>query len=474
MNWRMWTAAPLARGGRPPYRNATIGRGLSRLALAGLIAAVGAAPAPAQQGKGLPLIRDAETEALIRDYATPIFKAAAVGASAVQIYVINDAAFNAFVADGRRMFINTGTLMQTQTPNELIGVIAHETGHLAGAHLARLQAEISRMQTASILALLAGIGAMVAGGGSSGSAQAGQAIIHGGQNAILRQFLAARRANESAADSAAERYLAATGQPVQGMVETFRRFAGQEILTTRFIDPYLQSHPLSRDRLSALEEAARKDPYASRKDPPQLQLRHDLVRAKLSAFLQRPDTVARRYPAGDTSLPARYARAIQRYLNSDIASAVADIDRLIAEMPDNPYFWELKGQALLESGRGREAVEPLRKAVELAPRAGLIRMLYGQALLSTDDPRLLDQAVAELQRATDQEPEATVGLRHLAIAYGRKGDIVRADMVSARSHFIAGDVDMAKQFAARVQHRAPEGSPLWLQADDILSYKPPN
>ena len=469
MNRHLLTPAPETRGARP-RRGGGIGRALARLTLAGIIGAH-AGLAAAEDGKPLPLIRDAETETLLRDYATPIFKAAGVTSSAVRIYLINDPEFNAFVADGRRMFINTGTLMQTETPNELIGVIAHETGHIAGAHLARLQEEISRMQTASIIAMLAGIGAMVAGGSSGG--QAGQAIVLGGQNAIMRQFLAARRVNEAASDRAAVGYLAATRQSVQGMVRTFRRFADQALVTARFSDPYVQSHPMPRERLSALENAARKDPYASRKDPPRLQLRHDLVRAKLSAFLERPDTVARRYPASDTSLPARYARAIVSYLSADLRTALAHIDGLIQAMPDNPFFWELKGQALLEFGRGREAIAPLGKAVALAPRAGLIRMLYGQALLATDDKRRLDAAIAELKRATDQEPEAIVGLRQLAIAYGRKGDLVHSDMISARANFAVGDLDLAKQFAARVQHRAPRGSPLWLQADDIISYKPP-
>ncbi|MDP2619925.1 MAG: M48 family metalloprotease [Hyphomicrobiales bacterium] len=470
MNLQTLTPAPAGHGARP-WRGANnlagLGRGLARLALAGVIG-VQAAVAAAQDGKPLPLIRDAETETLIREYATPIFRAAGVTSSSVHIYLINDPVFNAFVADGQRMFINTGTLMQTDTPNELIGVIAHETGHIAGGHLARLQEEVSRLQTASIIALLAGIGAFAAGGG-----QAGQAVMMGGQNAILHQLLAARRVDESAADRAAVRFLAATGQSVQGMVQTFRRFAEQALLTARFADPYLQSHPMPRERLSALEDAARRDPYANRKDPQQLQLRHDLVRAKLSAYLERPDTVTRRYPGGDNSLPARYARAIQRYLGADLRGAVAEMDGLIAAMPDYPYFWELKGQALLETGQPREAVAPLKKAVSLAPSAGLIRMLYGQALLATGDRANLDTAIGELKQATDREPEAIGGLRQLAIAYGQKGDIVRADMVSARANFVAGDFELAKKFAARVQHRAPMGSPLWLQADDIISFKPP-
>lgn len=457
-----------ARPRRGGDRLVGLGRGLARLALAGLIGAQ-ATVAAAQESKPLPLIRDAETETLIREYAKPIFKAAGVASASVHIYLINNPVFNAFVSDGQRMFINTGTLIQTEMPNELIGVIAHETGHIAGAHLARFEEQASRLQAATIITMLAGIGAIAAGSG-----EAGQAVILGGQNAIVRQLLAARRLDESAADRAAVRFLASTGQSVQGMVKTFRRFAEQSLLSARFADPYLQTHPMPRERLSALEEAARKDPYANRKDPPQLQLRHDLVRAKLSAYLERPDRVARRYPRGDNSLPARYARAIQSYLHADLRAAVAAMDGLIAEMPNFPYFWELKGQMLLETGHAREALAPLKKAVSLAPNTGLIRMLHGQALLATGERGNLDAAIAELKRATDKEPEAISGLRQLAIAYGRKGDTVRADMVSARANFVSGDIELAKKFAARVQHSAPVGSPLWLQADDIISFKPPH
>lgn len=452
---------------RSPGRAA--GRAAAALAAAALLLHPGLAAAACPRDPGM--IRDAEIEGLVRDYAVPILRAAGEDASAVRIYILGDRSFNAFVADGRRMFINVGALTQSETPNEIIGVIAHETGHIAGAHIARLQVEMSRMQTAAIIAILAGIGAMAAGGASGGDA--GQAIMLGGQSAIMRQFLAARRAHENAADRAAIGYLRATGQSVQGMVNTFSRFADQTLVSSRHVDPYIQSHPLPRERLSALQEAARNDPYKDRKDPPQLQLRHDMMRAKLIGFMEHPDTVARRYGRDDTSLPARYARAIARYCSQDLRSALRDIDALIQSAPDNPFFWELKGQALLESGHAREAVEPLRKAVSLAPRAGLIRMMYGQALLATNDNRLLDTAIDELNRAVAQEPEAPIGLLQLATAYGRKGDIARASMASARAYFISGRYDLARQQAARVQRLTDRGSPLWLQADDILSYRPP-
>lgn len=442
----------------------------SALALAAIVLVLHPGVAAATCPRDPKAIRDAETEALVRDYMLPILGAAGEDASATHVYILGDRSFNAFVADGRRLFINVGALVQSETPNEIIGVLAHEVGHIAGAHIARLQIEMSRMQTAAIIAILAGVGAMVAGGPSSGDA--GSAIMMGGQSAIMRQILAARRANEAAADRAAVRYLRATGQSVQGMVATFRRFADQALVSSRYVDPYIQSHPMPRDRLSALEEVARDDPNRDRKDPPGLQLRHDLTRAKLVGFMEHRDTVLRRY-GRDDSLPARYARAIARYCSQDLRSALRDMDGLISAMPGNPYFWELKGQALLESGNPREAVEPLRKAVELAPRAGLIRMMYGQALLATNDDRLLDRAIDELNKAVAREPEAPLGLLQLATAYGRKGDVARASMVSARAYVISGKYDLAKQQAARVQRLTKKGSPLWLQADDILNFRPP-
>ncbi len=431
-------------------------------------------PRAVAQSSGIGALRDSEIEALVRDYTVPILEAARVNSRSVEIYLVNDTSFNAFVANGQRIFINAGALMTAETPNEVIGVIAHETAHIAGGHLARQREALSRTRAASIIAMLLGAGAIAAGAssGNSDAAQAGSAIISGGQNAAILSLLAYRRSEEAAADRGAVRYLNATGQSSKGMLTTFSRFADQQLFSSRNTDPYFQSHPMARDRVSALEAMAETSPYFNRTDSPALQLRHDLMRAKLSGFLEHQDTVFRRYPRSDTSLPARYARAIATYLHVDVNSALDQIDGLIQSQPGNPYFWELRGQALLESGRPAQAIEPLRKAVALAPNAGLIRMLLGQALLATENSGNLDAAISELTRALSSEPDASVGLRQLAIAYGRKGDIVRAEMMTARAYFAEGDLNRAKQHAARVQSRAARGSPLWLQADDIITYRP--
>jgi predicted Zn-dependent protease len=256
------------------------------------------------------------------------------------------------------------------------------------------------------------------------------------------------------------------------MYDTFKRLADQMMFTARFVDPYVQSHPMPAERVAALATLAQASPYWNKQDSPALQLRHDLMRAKLFGFIDRPDSVARRYPASDTGLPARYARAISAYRHSDLRNATAQIDALIQTQPDNPYFYELKGQALLEAGKAAAAVAPLRQAVRLAPNPALIQVLLGQALIATNDPKLADEAVGMLRAALLREPESPEGYTQLAMAYGRKGDLAQADLASAQAAAVRGDLQTARQLADRAKKRFPVGSPGWVKADDLLVSKP--
>jgi predicted Zn-dependent protease len=388
--------------------------------------------------------------------------------------VLSDRSFNAFVMDGRHIFVNAGSLFDAKTPNEIIGVFAHETGHLAGGHLQRLREQLASAQTASIIAMLAGVGALVAGArsGAAGASDIGAAAIMAPQSAIMRSLLAYVRTQEDQADHAGVKFLNATGQSPKGMVELFKRLSNEVLFNSRYIDPYMQTHPMPADRVAALETLARQSPYWDRKDPPELQLRHDMMRAKLSGFLERADTVARRYPSGDHSLPARYARAISTYRNSDLRQALVQIDGLIQAQPNNPYFYELKGQALLEGGRPAEAVAPLRQAVQLSHSNPLIEILLAQALNATNNPKLAEEAVGLLRTAIVREPEAPEAYSQLAMAYGRKGDLANADLASAQAAFNRGDLKTARQLATRAKTRLRIGSPAWVQADDIVNVKP--
>jgi predicted Zn-dependent protease len=444
------------------------------VALVTSIALVGAS-VPAQAQRGPPVIRDAEIEQVLRDYTQPLLKSAGLAQQNIQAIIINDRSFNAFVADGRRIFVNAGALMDSETPNQIIGVLAHETGHIAGGHLARLREQLSNAATQSILAMILGVGAMVAASrsGSADMGQAGAAAIAGPTAVIQNQLFGYLRAQEDQADRAAVKFLNATGQSAKGMHQTFARLADQTLYQTRYINPYMQSHPLPSDRVAALEGMARASPYWDQKDPPALQARHDLMRAKLFGFIERPDTVARRYPQSDTSLAARYARAISSYRFADPRGAIGQIDALIQAQPQNPYFHELKGQALLEAGRPAEAIAPLRHAIQLAPNPALIQIMLAQALIATRDRARLDEAVPILEKALTKEPESPEAYGHLAMAYGHKNDLARADLASAQAAFHRGDIKTAREIAARAKTRFPVGSPGWVKADDIASLKLP-
>jgi predicted Zn-dependent protease len=449
---------------------------LTAVTTAAALAIAPICPALAQQEKGPPVIRDTEAEQLLREYTRPILAAAGLGKQNIQIVIINDSAFNAFVADGRRIFVNYGAIMQSETPNQIIGVLAHETGHLAGGHLAKMREQMSRAQTQMIIAMLLGAGAMVAGArsgnGNNGLANAGAAAVAGPQEMIRRTLISYVRQQEENADRAGVKFLTASGQSARGMYETFRRFSNESLFAAHGADPYLQSHPMPAERVAALEELARSSPYWDKKDDAALQLRHDMVRAKISAFMERQDTLYRRYPLSNDTLPSRYAHAIATYRHGDLRSALAQIDALIQLQPNNPYFHELRGQALLEGGKPAEAIAPLRKAVQLSNRAPLIEMLLGQALVGTDNKAYTEEAISILRAAVARETEAPLGYTQLAMAYGRKGDYAEADLASAQAAYLRGDNKTARELASRAKTRFAVGTPGWVRADDIVAAKP--
>jgi predicted Zn-dependent protease len=418
---------------------------------------------------GIPMIRDAETEQLLRDYTAPIFKAAGLSNQNIKVVIINDNSFNAFVMDAHRIFINLGALKEATTPNQVIGVLAHETGHIVGGHLSKLRQELANIQTAMIIGMLLGAGAMVAGHGNTDMGNVGAAVITAPQALGMNTLLSYQRAQEESADRAGVRFLTMTGQSAKGMYDTFKRFADESLFSAHGANPYAQNHPMPQERMDALAELV-KTPYWAKKDPPELQFRHDMMRAKLYGFSERPNVVLAHYPLTDTSLPARYARAISAYRFGGAQSAMAQIDGLIQAMPNNPYFYELKGQALLEGAHPAQAIAPLRRAVELAPSPALIQILLAQAMVATNDPKMAEEAIPILRAALLKEPEAADAYTTLAMAYGRKNDLADADLASAQAAFARGDNKTARELAERAKQRFPIGSPGWVRADDIVAF----
>jgi len=430
-------------------------------------------PARAQTGAnaGIPMIRDAEIEQLMRDYTAPIFRVAGLSDQNVHVVIIDDKSFNAFVMDAHRIFVNVGALMEATTPNQLIGVFAHECGHIVGGHLSKMRQELANVQTAALIGMLLGAGALVAGAhsGNVDMGNVGMAAMIGPQAAGMSRILSYQRAQEESADRAGVRFLTLTGQSAKGMYDTFKRFADESLFSSQGANPYAQNHPMPEERMAALAELV-KTPYWAKKDAPELQFRHDMMRAKLYGFIERPGTLLAHYPLSDTSLPARYARAISAYRFGEPRSAIAQIDSLIQSMPNNPYFYELKGQALLEGGHAADAVVPLRHAAQLAPNPSLIQILLAQALVATNDPKLAEEAVPLLRTALLKEPESGDAYTTLAMAYGRKNDLADADLASAQAAFARGDNKTARELAERAKQRFPVGSPGWVRADDIVAF----
>lgn len=456
---------------------ARITRQLTRLGLAATVAvsslAGGAAPAQAQ---GLPIVRDAEIEALVREYAKPVLQAAGLQRQNVQIILVNDPSFNAFV-DGRRIFVNTGLLVTAQTPNEVIGVLAHEAGHLAGGHQERLRQQMARAQTMAVIGLMLGLGTMAAGAASKTNelGGVGGAIAAGSGEVAKRTILSYQRTEETTADRSALKYLEATGQSAKGMLATFKRFQSALALSGAKIDPYQVSHPMPRERIANLEVLARKSPYFEVKDSPTLQKRHDRMRAKIAAYTGGKGATASLFRKKDQDADAKqYGEAIEGYLRSSPRMALPKIDAMIKAEPKNPYYYELRGDALMKANKPVEAAEAYQRAVKLDPaRSSTLQIAYGQALLAQGGPKAAKKAVAALESGLAADDTNAAAYRYLSQAYGQLGDVAQAELAAAEGYYHSNNFQQSKIFAMRAQRKLRPNSPNWLRAQDIINYRQP-
>ena len=416
------------------------------------------------QGQGISLIRDTEAERVLRGYLDPILLVAGLRPDVVKLHLVNDPSINAFVAEGQNMFINTGLIMQLDTPNQITGVMAHETGHMADGHLVRAQAGMKAATLPLLLSMAAGLAAMLAGAGD-----AGQAILLGGQQIAERTFLAFSRTQEASADQAGVRYLNATHQSSMGMVQVFKRFENQEILSSQRIDPFAQTHPAPTDRIAAMQGLVDASPYRDVKDSAESQYAFDMMRAKLRGYIQRPEVTMRQYPVADTSKPARYARAMAYFREPDMQKALGEIQSLLKDEPNNPYFLEMYGQIKVEMGKVEEGIEPYRHAVQILPDASLIRIALAAAMLGSENPKYTSQAVQELQTALAQDYDDALAWYELATAYGRMGQTGKAELATAERYFVVEAFPQAMQFAGRAQRQLTPGSTDWQRATDIIA-----
>ncbi len=448
---------------------------LRRLVAAILVPAL-MIPAPAfaqASGKGgLPIVRDAEIEALVKDYAAPILKTAGLSRG-VEIVLVNDEGFNAFVS-GRRIFINIGTILQAQTPNQVIGIIAHEVGHLKGGHQERLREQIDRAKTIAVVASLLGAGIAVAGAASSsgGMAQAGTGMMAGGGSLAQRSLLSYQRSEESTADRAALEYLRASKQSPRGLLETFEILERNNLFGGP-LNRYLSSHPLPRERVANLEAAAKESPYWDEADSLALLQRHDLARAKIAAYTGGATAVRRTFNFDPRGRAAQYGDAIATHLAGSPAAALSKIDALIASDPRSPWFQEMRGEILQQAGRGDEAAAAYARAASLdRSGSGLLKAAEGQALVTGGSPARMGEAIAKIREGLRADPDNASAYRFLSMAYGKTNDIGSAELAMAEGYWHAGNFRQAKIFALRAQSKLKPGSPGYNQAADILAYDP--
>lgn len=417
----------------------------------------------AVQANAQSLLRDTEIEETLREFTDPILRAGGLTPSSVDIYLVNDPSLNAFVTRGQNIFLHSGLILEADTPNQLKGVIAHETGHITGGHIVRSDYGNRSAYGSMLIAAGIGLAAILAGEG-----EAGALVLGGSQQFGVLEALSYSRVNESAADQYAAEYMERTGQSGAGLIQFFEKFRAQEVLSQARRYPYFRGHPLSSDRIDALRERVRDAEHTEVTDTPEELHKFAMMQAKLRGFLAGPAEVYSRFPLADDSKPARYARAVANFKQADLRNAIKEIDSLIEEEPQNPYYHELKAQILYESGQGVAAIEPSRAALDLKPDAPLLEIALAQAVLQSRDPGDYEKVINLLKSALQTEPTNSYGWYLLADVYERQGNTALAQYATAERFYAIGDINSARSFAQRAQEELPRSLPQWRRASDII------
>ena len=453
------------RAPKPPVRRSLAAGAMAALAIGSLYTPV----ARAQSDDSESILRDTEIEEILHKDADPIYIAAGLDPKTVKIVLVGTKVINAETGSGPTMLINTGLIVEAENPNQLIGVLAHETGHAAGGHIARSDEGVKHALTTFLLTMGMGIAAAAAG-----RPDAGAALMYNANYFATLDYLGYSRIQESDADQAAVTYLERSGQSAKGLVDFFDKFRYEEVFDHAHQYPFFQSHPLSSDRIEALHVRAEKQAHYNTADTPEMIELHKLMVAKIKGFMDPPFQTLSTYKESDTSFPARYARAIALYKAGETDRSLKAIDALISDKPDNPYLYELKGQVLFEDGKIKDSEAPYRKAVALKPDAPLLHMFLGQTLASEDDKTKLDDAITQLKRSLDFENDNPETWQFLARAYDAKGDPGMARLATAEQDFALGQLKDARVFAMRAREMLPKNTPQWRRATDIVLVSQPS
>ena len=410
------------------------------------------------------VLRDAETEALLHDLSAPVVAAAGLDPRNVDVVLIGDPSINAFVAGGQIVYINEGLIEAADNAAEVQAVIAHELGHITGGHAINDGGSKAATGISLLSLLLGGIAA------AAGSSDAAIGVLMAGQQAAVGKYLAFSREQESSADAAGAQFLSKAGISGRGSISFFKKLQNLEYRHgyTRTADSeFYSTHPMTSDRITTLQDTYQADPAWNRLSDPIVEARFQRVKAKLLGYVAQPGRTLQVYPETDKSVPARYARAYAWHKEAFLDKSMAETDALLAQAPNDPYFLELKGQILLESGHPQEALAPLRRATELTSNQPLIATTFGHALLATEDPTQLPEAERVLKAAVARDRENPFAWYELGVIYGQRGDLPRARLASAEQQVLELNYPQALNSAETAESGLPQGSPDWLRAQDI-------
>jgi predicted Zn-dependent protease len=449
----------LVGAGRDKVRSALSVWSLRGFVLVAWLAAMMGGARWAAAGDAPTAIRDTEIENDIRTLASPIWRAAGLDPSDVAIYLIDDNRINSFVAGGQAIFINTGLIERAKTPNQLIGVIAHETSHIVGGHVLRSKEEMRNASIESIIAMVLAAGASVAG-------RSGAPML-GAMGVGERHFLQFSIGQEATADHAALNYLDRACISARGLLKFFEILQSNEILSGNSGDVWGRTHPLTAQRVEYVRNHVEHARCSNAPDRPGSAALLHLIQAKLHAFLDPPSTTLAAYPSTDNSELARYARAIAYYRTPDLDKALSAVDGLIRDFPRNPYYRELKGQMLFENGRVREAIRPYEDAVRLMPSAALLRIALSQTYIESGDPALNKRAIAYLNDASREEGRDSQVWHFLAVAYGRDNQMGMAALSLAEQALAKGKKKDAVQEANRAKRLLTRNTAAYARAEEI-------
>jgi predicted Zn-dependent protease len=445
--------------------NSPVARFVRLLMLALMLAMSAWQPAAAQENDsdaGPSILRDSETELLFRDATIPLIRAAKLDPNSVKVVLLNDPEINAFVATGQTVYIQSGLLQAADNVNQLQGVVAHELGHVAGGHSIRIGEGVRQATGLTIATLVLGALAIAAGAG-----EAGMGIMAAGQQAALGNFMSFTRTQEASADQAGAKYLSGAHVSGKGMLQFFNKLQNQEYrLAIYSKDSYARTHPINSERIQALQQELQRDPAWNNPVDPKLEASFERVKAKLAGFVD-PRQAIIKYPESDQSVPGHYARAYAYHMGGYPDKAIAEANALLAIDPHDPFFLELEGQILLESGKPKEAIAPLREATQRSGDMPLIAAMFGHALVATEDPKNFTEAKQVLKAAVSRDNEDPFAWYQLGVIYDREGDDSRAALATAERSNLENNPKLAFASAQMALKGIPPGTPDYLRAQDI-------